>query len=281
MADGLDELLARSGLVTDAALAVARADAARSRKRLADSILDFGFVTERRFADWIAQISRTPLVEAIPEEEASALRAQIPMAIARELQVVPLRLVEDQLFVVMVNALDGHAIDVIQAAAGLTVRPMTGIRSDVRRAVSRLYPEEFDPSETTILPSSARPFVPETPLAASSGERAPFEFSSETLLRRPAELDFLRDPGPGSDVEFGTVISRPLPENLEHDTQPPVPAQASADPGTPGEDSTAPTNPLIEIERRLDQIVRMIHRIEERLDTLETLTRDSGERLRH
>jgi hypothetical protein len=168
-------------------------------------------------------------------------------------------------------------VDVIQAAAGIAVRPMTGIRSDVRQMIGRLYPDEFDPSETTILPASARPYVPPAPDPAAP-EAEPFEFSSETLLRRPPELDFLREPAPAPEVEFGTVILR-RPPDFEHDTQPPLPA-SSAEPQAPAEDSTAPTTPFIQIERRLDQIVRMIRRIEERLESLETLARDSGDRLR-
>jgi hypothetical protein len=233
MAENLDELLVRSGLVTQAALTAARADAARTRKRLPETLIDLGLVTERRFAEWMAQISGTPLVDPIPEDAAEAVLRHVTRAIARELQVVPVRIVEEQLFVAMVNALDREAIQLLETITPLKIRPVTGVRSEIERLVNRFYPEE----------------------------EAPFDFSNQTLLRRPAGLDFLRDlDAPPEDHEFGTMIAAPAPA--------PAPVR-DEEPQPPREESTAPTNPLIAIERHLEQIVRMIRNVEKRLDDLE------------
>lgn len=249
MAETLDELLVRSGLVTQAALAAARTDAARTRKRLPETLIDLGLVTERRFAEWMAQTSRTALLDPIPAEAAEAVAHHVTRAIGRELQVVPVRIVDDRLFVAMVNALDHQAIRLLETMTRRTIRPVTGVRSDIERLVNRFYPPDFDAADITILPRATVNFELQQPAAAA--EEAPFDFSNETLLRRPAGLDFLREPDPREDREFGTMMVAP------------------AEPEPAREESTAPANPLLAIERHLEQIVRMIAGVEKRLDALE------------
>ena len=246
MSQSLAELLLRNGLVTPDGLAAARAEAARTHKRLAESVIDLGLVEERRLADAIARASDTSLVDPIPDDGAAAARHYIPNAIARELHVVPLRVLDDQLFVVMVNPLDREMIDVLHAVTTRTIRPMTGVRSEIGRLVSRFHRDD----------------------AAADDEEAPFHFSNETLLHRPAGLDFLRETMQPADEEFGTMIARPADRES-------VPVQPADEPHGIGE-ATAPTNPIVGVERRLDQIVGMIRNIERRLDGLESLLHDRG-----
>ena len=281
MAESLSELLLRIGLVASDGLATARAEAARTGKHLAECIIDLGLVEERRLAEWIARASDLSVVDPIPEDAAAAVQHHIPAAIARQLNVVPLRMSGGQLFVVMVNPLEGDAIDMLKAVTTRTIYPTIGVRSEIARLVTLLYPDEPAPAE-----------------------EAPFDFSDQTLMRARPDLSFLRDLDAGGmgdpmatisprtvaiagymhqsapsepDEEFGTMIARPadgdrgtLPAIL-----PPAPVQARGE-ARGGEDATAPTNPIVGIERRLDQIVTMIRTIEKRLDRIESLFQDQG-----
>lgn len=291
MASNLEPLLIHSGVVTPEGLHAARADAARTRKRLPETLIDLGLVTERRFAEWVAQVSRTPLLDPLPADTAESVLQHVTRAIAREVQVVPLRLDGEQLFVAMVNPLDREAVQLLETVTRLSIRPVTGVRSDIERLVNRFYPEDFAAADITILPPVTANFELQEPArsAALSQDEAPFDFSNETLLRRPAGLDFLRDAAgsdaPAVDHEFGTLMASPLPSpaaDQEFGTMmaapardldtlpPPASAGASQPPETKAVgESTAPTNPFVAIERQLEQIVRMIGRIERRLDDLE------------
>ena len=277
MADSLAELLLSTGLVTSAGVAAARDEAARSRKDFAVCLIDLGLVNERRLAESVAQASDTLLLDSIDEHSVAAVQHYIPKAVARELQVVPLRVLDGQLFVVMVNPLNAEAIDILRAATARAIQAITGVRSDIARLVNRFY---VDPA---------------------TDEETPFHFSNETLLRRPPELDFLRDAGTytadpfatiaprdpatlpylhdavpvQNEEEFGTMIARPADRDLGTLSPPPVPPDQTE---PPREDTTAPTNPFVGIERRLDQIVGMIRNIENRLDRLESVLQEHAVR---
>jgi len=276
----LGEMLVQGGLVTDAGIAAARADAAQTKKRLPETVIDLGLVNERRFATWMAQISGSPLVDPIPEDAATAVQQRVTSGVARELQVVPLRYMDEGLEVVMVNPLDRGATDVLQAVTGLHIRPMTGVRSEIERLVNRLYPQEIEAPDVTILPPSGQFALVtdgEAPLegeAPPAEEAAPFDFSNETLLRRPPGLDLIQDWSvPDADGEFGTIVAGRMrgtvPETAEPAPPPPVPPPPSEHVSkNAGDDSTLPTNPVAGLERRLDQVVRVMTNIEKRIDDL-------------
>lgn len=277
MAETLEELLIRSGLVSSAQIVAARADAARTRKRLPETLIDLGYVSEQRFAEWIAQASRTPLVDPLSEEAAASLQTKISPGIAREFEVVAVRLVDQQLYVAMVNPLDAAILDVLQATTQLNVRPVTGVRSAVERMVSTLYPPVLDSPDITLQPATLNfeledPFATAPPAAAPPGREEPFDFSNETIMRSRRDLEDLfradaanRD----ADEEFGTMMAASAPSFKDHDTLPPPPA--AQPPKAVGDESTEPTNPFVGIERRLDQLTKMMKKLQKKLDDLDAM----------
>ena len=225
MGETLQELLQRSGLLTPAQIAAAVEDAALRRKRLPETLIDLGYITERRFAEWMSAASGTPLIDPLPEETAWVLQNRITAGVARELEVVPVRQLGDELYVATVNPLDDSAMSVLRATTGMEIKPVTGVRSAIERLVDRLYKITEDAADITMLGR---------PPAANASQ---------------------------ADEPFGTVAAiRPAEER---DTLPPIAPKS--------DDSTAETNPFVEMERRLEQLAKMIQKMQRQLDGIEQL----------
>ncbi len=154
MEETLEALLLKSQLVTESQLGAARVDAARTRKRLPETLIDLGFIDERQIAECLAQVSRTPLIDPLPEESAAAIQHKISSAIGRELEVIPIRLDQDTLFVAMVNPLDRNTLEVLAATTGLKIQPMTAVRSAIERLVKGFYSDDYGAPDITVLPAT-------------------------------------------------------------------------------------------------------------------------------
>lgn len=252
MTESFDELLLQSGLVTQPQLSAARADAARTRKRMPETLIDLGFVNERRFAQWAAQISRTRLIDPLPEVAAAKIQHKISKAIARDLDVVPVALQQNMLSVAMINPMDTNALSVLRATTGLNIQPMTGVRSAIARLVKRFYPEDYGAPDITLLPPQPN-FDPVSdhdtlpPLtAAGSVEEPDFDFSDVTLITT------------ASGVSLASKHAGPARPNSAEELRP------AAGP----DDSTSPTAPLIALQRRVEQLARMIAKMQKQLDEI-------------
>jgi len=151
VAHTLEELIVQTGLVSPTQLAVAQRDAAYRHRRLAPTLIDLGLIDEKRFAEWMAQTTRIPILHSIPSEVVHALERRLPRAIAREYEVVPVALSGDELTVATINPLDEGFIEVLRTTTGMRIRPVIAIYSDLMQQVTRFYPE--DDAEATMLPA--------------------------------------------------------------------------------------------------------------------------------
>src|SRR5687768_13670956 len=106
MTASLEELLLRDGIVGRERLDIALEDARRTHKSLAETVIDLGFVEERRFAEWIAGVSGTQLVDPLPEDVPTKLERRLPPATARLRMVAPIGEEPWGLLVAMLNPLD-------------------------------------------------------------------------------------------------------------------------------------------------------------------------------
>lgn len=261
-----ESLLLESGIVTEAQLAHAHAESERTRKPLGLVLIDLGLVPERRFAEWIAHVSNTPLMEPIPEEAAAAVEHTVTRDVGREYQVVPLRQEGDVLHVVMVNPLDRETIQILQTTTGLTILPVSGVRSSIERLVNRFYPADH---ATDVTLHSSRAF---RTLDAGSAT-----FVRPVNARMPAGESRLGPPLETSapdEIEFGTMIVKPKATTVSAD----APKGPKSSPGkSRPSDTTNPTNPFVTLDRRLNQMSKTLNKIQRRLDAMD---KTLSERLR-
>ena len=264
----LETLLLRDGILDPERLVTALDDASRTHKTLAETLIDLGFVEERRFAQWIAEVSGTRFVDPLPEDVALQLERRLPPATARLRMVVPVGEESGSLYVAMVNPLEESTLQVLRTTSGSEIIAVSGVRSAIERLVNRVYPEQLDGDET-VLPNFRFSFEPQEPQAAAPpvaaprapepepvstpwsepADEEPFDFSTRTLLSSRQNLHDLDSEVPSvPDARFGTLIAQPLPASA---TEPSAP------------------DALAHIEQRLDQIVGAIERVQKRLDALD------------
>src|SRR5450759_1801505 len=100
MQQTLEELVIQTQLISPPQLAVAQRDAGIRNRGLAQTLCEVGFVTDRKFAEWMANAAKLPLVDAISPDVVSDLERYIPPAVAREYEVIPIDAEADEMTVV-------------------------------------------------------------------------------------------------------------------------------------------------------------------------------------
>lgn len=183
-----EELLISTQLISAEQLAVAQREALRNNRRLAPTLLDLGFVGERRFAEWMSQMTSIAMVDAIPAEAVEVLVRRVPRAIAREYEVVPVKLDGNVLTIATINPLDAGSFEVLRATTAMTIRPLIALHSALLELVARFYPE--DRVEATLMPASFDPGATmampraDDSLGSSTRSIAPAPSRAETQLDR-------------------------------------------------------------------------------------------------
>ncbi len=262
MPQSLEDLLVQTKLISPPQLAVAQRDAEMRRRPLAQTLIDLGFVSDRKFAEWLGGVTKLPVVDPLRFEVVSEFETNMPAAIAREYAAVPLDVNADEMTIATVNPLDTACLDAVHAATGMKIQPVIGILGQIMAMVDRFYskPPEFDPSAT---------------LAVSEVE--PFHFGDDTLLRNHSrEFAFSRkgDESLGSETRI-----LPLP-NVDESAPPPPPAPATAkEPEKQKPAETAAEAQLDRIERHLTDLVRIVEALQRRIEAIDsTLARILNQR---
>lgn len=243
MQQSLEELLVKTKLISSPQLAVAQRDVEMRKRPLAHTLIELGFVTDRKFAEWVAGVTNLPIVDPLRAEVISDIEAHVPGAVAREHQVVPIDVEADEMTIAIVDPLDRASIDAIQSATGMKIHPVIGIRSQLAEMVDRFYPVApvFDPSKTIAAPL----------------DDEPFKFGDETLLRHHS-LEFAYS---GGDVSLGSE-TRVLPAGAEEADTNPVPVP---------EPPHQPETQLDRIERHLSDLIQGIEALQRRVDAIDSV----------
>lgn len=161
MAHGdLETLLIGTQLLSAAQLATAKQEAEVRHRRLASTIVELGLIGERRFAEWMSQMTSIPIVDPIPAATVEPLVRRVPRAIAREYEVLPLHTDGSTLTVATINPIDPGCMEVLHATTAMNIRPLIAVHGEVMELLRRFYPEDsgdpttmpppFDPSDTMV-----------------------------------------------------------------------------------------------------------------------------------
>lgn len=159
----LEQLLVQTQLLSPMQLAVAQRDAQLRHRRLAPTLIDLGMIDEKRFADWMVEVTHLPLVDPLPDADVVALQRRVPRALAREYEVVPLRLTGQELTVATINPLESAALSVLHTTTGLQIRAVVARYGELMRLVTKCYPEDEVEPTMLPLPLFTRPVGDESP----------------------------------------------------------------------------------------------------------------------
>ena len=243
----LEELLVSTNLITSPQLAVVQTESEQRRRPVAQTLLDLGIVNDRRFAEWMANVTKLPLVDPLLPDVVHDVDRYLARAVAREYEVAPIDVNADEMTVAMVNPLDQTCLDVLHTTTGMKIHPVVAIHSQLKPIVDRFYPAT-EPEKGAFDPSATR-------VAGTKDE--PFQFGTETLLR-------------SQNTPLVFDETRTLPQEMElHPGLDTVraPAEAAAP-------SAREPSQLDRIEHHLAELIRNVEALQRRIDAMDaTLAR--------
>lgn len=243
MQQSLEDALIKTKLISPPQLAVAQRDADLHKRPLAHTLIELGFVSDRKFAEWIAGVTNLPIVDPLRPDVIADIESHVPAAVAREYQVIPIDVEADEMTIATVDPLDRNTIDAIQSATGMKIHPVIAVRGHLAEMVDRFYPAApvFDPSKTIAVPLE---------------DDEPFKFGDETMLRHHS-LEFAYS---GGDTSLGSE-TRVLPAPSDHDTNP------TPEPRAP---LKQPEMQLDRIERHLSDLLQAVEALQRRIDAIDS-----------
>ncbi|MDO5476774.1 MAG: GspE/PulE family protein [Eubacteriales bacterium] len=138
----LGDLLIAAGMITQEDLEKGLALQKGSNKRLGTILQEHGFITENDLIEALQMQLGIEFVDLTKVTIPTELAQVVPKNIARQYQVVPVRVVRDELYLAMTDPLNFYAIEEVRKAVHRKVVPMVATTAAVERAVQLLYGNE-------------------------------------------------------------------------------------------------------------------------------------------
>ncbi|TLY37621.1 MAG: type II secretion system protein GspE [Nitrospirae bacterium] len=137
----LGSMLADARLVTQDQLEQGLQESLLSSKRLGETLVQAGVVTEEALARCLSSQLGFPFVDLAHQQPDSRLTTIIPETLAKRYQAVPIRLEGKTLIVAMADPLDFRAIQDLSFRSGCAVKPVIGTLSAIQNFLEMTYPE--------------------------------------------------------------------------------------------------------------------------------------------
>ena len=138
----LGDLLVASGVITPEQIEEALKIQKETHQRLGDVLIQNSFITERNLIDALQIQLGVEFVDLTAVSIPVELAKYVPRNLARKFCVVPVKLVQDTLYLAMSDPLDFVAQEQVKAASRRKVIPMIATRQATEQAIARLYGNE-------------------------------------------------------------------------------------------------------------------------------------------
>lgn len=138
----LGELLIELGFLTSDQLEEALALQVEEKNRLGSILIQHHFVTEGQLMEALRLQLGIDYIDLTRETIAPELSHYVPKKLARQMNVIPVRLEQEQLFLAMSDPLNFVAIEEVRRIAKKRIVPMIASEPAVRRAIDILYGNE-------------------------------------------------------------------------------------------------------------------------------------------
>ena len=168
----LGDLLIASGVIMQEQLDKALAVQKETHQRLGDVLMQNGFITERNLIDALQIQLGVEFVDLTAVSIPVELARYVPRNIARKFCVVPVKLVQDTLYLAMSDPLDFVAQEQVKAASRKKVIPMIATRQATEQAIARLYGNEGTARVIEEMKREAGTAAPDIVPAQMTGEAA-------------------------------------------------------------------------------------------------------------
>ncbi len=138
----LGELLTAAGVLTEEELQRGIELQKGSNKRLGTVLLENGFITESELIEALQMQLGIEYVDLTKVSIPTELAEAVPKNIARQYQVVPVRVYRDELYLAMADPLNFFAIEEVRKVVHRRVVPMVAMGTAVDHAIQVLYGNE-------------------------------------------------------------------------------------------------------------------------------------------
>ena len=139
----LGQLLVDADLVSEADVQAALQLQSEQGKRIGESMLELGIISEEELLPFMARQLGVPAVRLREGLIDPAVVKLIPFRLATEQNVLALFRVRGQLTVAMANPEDLQLIDELERITGTVVQPVFAFQSTLTRLIKRGYEEDF------------------------------------------------------------------------------------------------------------------------------------------
>ncbi len=138
----LGDLLISAGLITQEQLDEGLRLQKGTNKRLGTVLQEHGIITESELIEALQMQLGIEFIDLSKVNIPTELAQVVPKNIAKQYQVVPVRMVRDELYLAMSDPLNFYAIEEVRKAVRRKVVPMVAMSSAVERAIQVLYGNE-------------------------------------------------------------------------------------------------------------------------------------------
>lgn len=135
----LGDILVASGVISEKQLGDALGMQKQQGRRLGDVLIENGFITEEQLISALQMQLGIDYADLTAVNIPVELAKYVPRAIARNHIVVPVKLVNDTLYIAMSDPLDFVAQEQIKASSHKRVIPMISSKKATQQAISMLY----------------------------------------------------------------------------------------------------------------------------------------------
>lgn len=139
---GLGDILLDSGILTLAQLEEALQKQKTNGKKLGELLIDDGIINEQQLIEALEYQLKIPYIDFTVQSIDPDTPRLISESLARRHMLIPIIKEGNQLTVAMVDPLNLYAIDDVNIATGLNVKPALALRNHIQNAIDQYYGKE-------------------------------------------------------------------------------------------------------------------------------------------
>ena len=138
----LGEVLIAAGTISEEELQKGLALQKGTKKRLGSVLIENGIITEKELLDALQMQLGLDYVDLTKINIPTELAQVVPKNMAKQYQIVPVRVVKDELYLAMSDPLNFYAIEEVRKAVHKRIVPMVSTASSIEHAIQTLYSNE-------------------------------------------------------------------------------------------------------------------------------------------
>lgn len=135
----LGDLLLEANLIDEVQLKIALEEQKRLGTKFGSTLISLHFIDENVLTAFLSKQLDMPCVSLHNIEITPKVLSKIPKEVAKRLEVIPIRLEENRLYVAMTDPLDTEIVEELEKLTGFVIVPMVAPQSSIREAIKRRY----------------------------------------------------------------------------------------------------------------------------------------------